>query len=109
MKKYYKKRNHFKVTIPDKYLSTCNKGNKYYKSSACPTCPTCAQERKPDNGFLSLLSAPARRALENNRITSLQKLSTYSEKEILQFHGMGPASLPKLRSALKEIGLSFRN
>ena len=97
------------MATSEKNLRTCNKGHKYYKSSDCPTCPTCEQERKPDNGFLSFLSAPARRALENNGITSLQKLSKYSEKEILQFHGMGPASLPKLRSALKENGLSFRN
>ena len=55
--------------------------------------------------FFHCSRAPARRALENNGITSLQKLSTYSEKEILQFHGMGPASLPKLRSALKEDGI----
>ncbi|ETI69752.1 RNA polymerase alpha subunit C-terminal domain-containing protein [Neobacillus vireti] len=92
-----------------KNLRTCTKGHNYYKSSDCPTCPTCEQERKPNHGFLSLLSAPARRALENNGITSLQKLSKYSEKEILQFHGMGPASLPKLRSALQENGLAFRN
>lgn len=77
-------------------------------SSDCPTCPICEQERKPENGFLALLSAPARRALENNGIVSLQQLSKYSEIEILKFHGIGPASLPKLRSALKEEGLSFR-
>ncbi|WP_083858698.1 RNA polymerase alpha subunit C-terminal domain-containing protein [Paenibacillus sp. OSY-SE] len=92
-----------------KNLRTCNKGHQYFKSSDCPTCPICEQERKPDTGFLSLLSAPARRALEHNGITSLEKLSTYSEKEILQFHGMGPASLPKLRAALQEEGLSFKN
>ena len=91
-----------------KNLRTCEKGHKYYKSSDCPTCPTCEQERKPNNGFLSLLSAPARRALENNGVTSLEELSKYSEKDILLLHGMGPASLPKLRSALKESGLSFR-
>ncbi|MGG3563073.1 RNA polymerase alpha subunit C-terminal domain-containing protein [Neobacillus rhizosphaerae] len=90
-------------------IRTCNKGHKYYKSSECPTCPICEQEHKPENGFLSLLSAPARRALENNGVTSLEELSSYSEKEILKFHGMGPASLPKLRSALKEKGLSFKN
>ncbi|MGE7186207.1 RNA polymerase alpha subunit C-terminal domain-containing protein [Peribacillus sp. NPDC006672] len=88
---------------------TCEKGHKYYKSSDCPTCPVCEKERKPDTGFLSLLSAPARRALENNGITSLQQLSTYSEKEILKFHGMGPASLPKLRAALETGGLSFKD
>lgn len=97
------------MTTADKNLRTCSNGHNYYKSSDCPTCPTCEQERKPKSGFLSLLSAPARRALENNGITSLQELSTYSEKEILQFHGMGPASLPKLRTALKENGLSFKN
>jgi hypothetical protein len=97
------------MTTPNKNLKTCNKGHKYYKSSDCPTCPICERERKPENGFLALLSAPARRALENNGVTSLQKLSTYREKEILKFHGMGPASLPKLRSALKENGLSFKD
>lgn len=97
------------MTTSQKNLRTCNKGHKYYKSSDCPTCTICEQERKPANGFLSLLSAPARRALENNGISSLQELSKCSEKEILQLHGMGPASLPKLRTALKENGLSFRN
>lgn len=97
------------MTNSEENLRICDKGHKYYKSSDCPTCPICEQERKPDNGFLSVLSAPARRALENNGVTSLQELSKFNEKEILQFHGMGPASLPKLRSALKEKGLSFRN
>jgi DNA-directed RNA polymerase alpha subunit len=92
-----------------KNLRICEKGHKYYKTSDCPTCPTCEEERKPDTGFLSLLSAPARRALENNKITSLEELSKYSEKEILKFHGMGPASIPKLKSALEEKGLAFRN
>jgi DNA-directed RNA polymerase alpha subunit len=93
----------------EKNLKICKKGHKFYKSSDCPSCPTCEAERKPESGFLSVLSAPARRALEHNGVTSLQELSTYSEKEILKFHGMGPASLPKLRLALEEEGLSFRD
>ncbi|MFP7300217.1 RNA polymerase alpha subunit C-terminal domain-containing protein [Neobacillus niacini] len=97
------------MTTSEKSLRICDRGHKYYKSSDCPTCPTCELERKPESGFLSLLSAPARRALESNGITSLQELSTYSEKEILKFHGMGRASLPKLRSALEEEGLSLKN
>lgn len=97
------------MATSDKDLRTCNKGHQYYKSSDCPSCPICEKERKPDSGFLSVLSAPARRALEHHGITSLQELSQYSEKEILQFHGMGPASLPKLRTALQEEGLSFKN
>ncbi|MEJ9233116.1 RNA polymerase alpha subunit C-terminal domain-containing protein [Peribacillus butanolivorans] len=97
------------MTTSKKNVRTCNKGHKYYKGSDCPTCPICEQERKPDNGFLSLLSAPARRAMETNGVTSLQQLSKFSEKEILQFHGMGPASIPKLRTALETNGLSFKN
>ena len=92
----------------NKSLRTCTKGHKYYKSSDCPTCPTCEQERKPESGFLSTLSNPARRALENNGITTIQELSKYSEKDILKLHGMGPASLPKLRDALVSNGLSFK-
>lgn len=97
------------MTTLKKNLRTCSEGHEYYKSSDCPVCPICEQQRKPDDGFLSLLSTPARRALEHNGITSLQLLSKYSEKEILKFHGMGSASLPKLRGALKEKGLSFKS
>ncbi len=77
------------MTTPNKTLKTCSRGHKYYKSSDCPTCPICEQERKPEHGFLASLSAPARRALENNGIVTLQKLSTYIEKEILKFHLIG--------------------
>ncbi|MBZ5751671.1 DNA-directed RNA polymerase subunit alpha C-terminal domain-containing protein [Metabacillus rhizolycopersici] len=62
-----------------------------------------------EKGFLSQLSAPARRALESNEITTLQQLSKFSEKEILQFHGIGSSSLPKLKAVLKEEELSFEN
>lgn len=92
-----------------KTLRTCDKGHNFYKSSDCLSCPTCEKERKPDNQFPSRLGAPARRALENNGIKTLEQLSKFTEKEILQLHGMGPASLPKLRAALEEEGLSFRN
>ena len=91
-----------------KTLRTCRKGHQYYKSSDCPTCPFCEGEKRPKGDFLSLLSAPARRAFENNGITSLKKLSQYSEKEILGFHGMGKATIPILRTSLNEAGLSFK-
>lgn len=96
------------MTVTKKNLRTCEQGHQYYKSSDCPTCPICEQEKKPAAGFLSALSAPARRALENAGITTLQTLARHTEKEILTFHGMGPASLPKLRDALQAAGLSFR-
>lgn len=97
-----------KMAESNKTIRTCKQGHQYEKSSDCPTCPICERGRKPKQGFMSLLSAPARRALENNGITSLDELAKYSEKEILKLHGMGPASMPKLRSALHEAGLSFK-
>ena len=92
----------------EKNKRICSNGHIYYKSSDCPTCPVCEAKRKPAEGFLSVLAAPARRALENNGIGTLKDLSKYSEEEILKFHGMGPGSIPKLRKALKEKGLAFR-
>lgn len=55
-----------------------------------------------------MLYAPARRALVNHGITMIEQLATYTEKEILKLHGMGKASLPALREALKAHGLAFR-
>lgn len=89
-------------------LKICINGHRFYKSSDCPTCPICEQERKPEEGFLSLLSAPARRALENAGIKTLDQLAKRSEAEILELHGMGPSSIPKLRKTLKSEGYSFR-
>lgn len=97
------------MVVKPKQQKKCPKGHTYYKSTDCPTCPVCEQERKPESGFMTTLSAPARRALEKAGVFTLKKLSTYSKAEILAFHGMGPASIPKLQSALGEKGLSFRS
>lgn len=88
-------------------LKTCRNGHQCHKSSDCPTCPICEEERKPKDGFLSILAAPARRALENQKIKSLEELSKWSEKEILKLHGMGPSTIPKLKKVLEANGLSF--
>jgi hypothetical protein len=97
------------MAIAKKKLRTCSKGHTYYKTSDCPTCPVCEKESNPETGFLSLMSAPARRALESEGITTLRQLSKWTETELLQLHGMGPGSLPKLRSILKSEGLQFKN
>ena len=93
----------------EKSLRTCKEGHKYYKTSDCPVCPKCEEMGKPESGFLSLISAPARRALEGKGIKTLQLLSQYSEKEILKLHGIGPTAIPKLREALKSQGLNFKD
>jgi DNA-directed RNA polymerase alpha subunit len=84
----------------------CENGHEYFKSSDCPVCPICEKEKNVE-GFLAVLGAPARRALENAGIKTLEQLSKKTERDILMLHGMGPASLPKLRAALKSKGLSF--
>ena len=90
-----------------KTLRTCDKGHQYYKSSDCPVCPVCASEDQT-YGFLSLLSAPARRALENNGIRTPGQLSQMTEKEVLKLHGMGKASIPVLKKIMQADGLSFK-
>lgn len=87
---------------------TCENGHTFFKTSDCPTCPICENERKPTDGFLSKLGAPARRALERENILSLEELSKWTKKELLQLHGLGPSSIPKLENALNEIGLYLK-
>jgi len=89
-------------------LKICSKGHQFYKSSDCPVCPICEVEKKPADGYLSLLSAPARRALENANIKTLQDLTKFTEKELLNLHGLGPSSIPKLKMALSGAGLKFK-
>jgi DNA-directed RNA polymerase alpha subunit len=90
-----------------KSLRVCPNGHRYYKSSDCPVCPVCETNKIPDAEFLSVLSAPARRALENAGINSIKKLLSRSEAELLRLHGFGPSSLPRLRGYLKKQGLDL--
>ena len=87
----------------------CKYGHTFYKSTDCPTCPTCEKLKEPASGFLALLSNPARNALLHYGIDTIEKLSSYSEKEILKLHGTGKASLPVFHKSLEENGLSFKD
>lgn len=87
---------------------TCKNGHQYTKTSDCPTCPVCEAKRKPQDDFLSRLAAPARRALESQGIHMVEQLAAYTEKQILQLHGMGKSSIPKLKIMLAEKGLDFK-
>lgn len=89
-------------------LRTCSRGHAYYKSGSCPVCPLCEAAKKPADGFPAGLPAPARRALANAGIRTLQQLAAWSEEELLQLHGLGPRSLPLLSAALQAAGLRFR-
>lgn len=90
---------------------TCDRGHKFQKSSDCPICPVCWSVYYKDKNrgdFPKGIGAPALRALLNAKITSIDKIAKYTEKEILQLHGMGPKTIPLLKSALKKKGLDFK-
>lgn len=101
-----------KFTSPEKRNTpsksyTCSKGHVFQKSSDCRTCPQCAQMSKKSY-FLPTLSAPAQRALQLKGIHELQQLTEWSAKEILQWHGVGPSAIPKIKDALLAAGLSLK-
>ncbi len=54
------------------------------------------------------LAKPAQRALQNAGIDNLEKLSSYSEKEISKLHGIGKNAIEILKKELKQKGLSFK-
>lgn len=87
---------------------TCKYGHTFYKSTDCPICPKCEKLKEPASGFLALLGNPARNALLHYGIDTAQKLSTYTEKEILSLHGIGKASLSTFKKALEDKGLTFK-
>jgi hypothetical protein len=53
------------------------------------------------------LSAPARRALEAAGYTTLERLTTVSERDLLLLHGMGPKGIRVLREALADRKLTL--
>ncbi|KAA2224937.1 hypothetical protein FW780_05710 [Chryseobacterium sediminis] len=63
----------------------------------------------PKEEFLhGVIAIPARRALEKEKINSLEKLSDYSEKEIMQLHGFGKNTMVKLKNYMKENQVWFK-
>ena len=53
------------------------------------------------------LASPARRALVGAGYVRLEQLTSLSEADVLQLHGMGPKAMDQLRRALAARGLSF--
>lgn len=92
-----------------KFKRTCTQGHIYYKSSDCVSCPICAYANRADSVFLTKLSAPARRALQQEKIDSVEKLATYTQQQILRLHGIGKSTIPILLQALQEVDLTFKS
>ena len=89
-------------------IRICEFGHSFSKSSACPVCPVCEQNKKRGS-FFEGLSAPACRALENAGISSLTDLSVFTEKEVLKFHGVGKSAIRLLKEKLNKAGYAFKS
>ncbi len=64
---------------------------------------------KNDKFLQGILAAPARRALEKEKIDSLEKLSDYSEEDIRKLHGFGKNAIDKLKNHMAEHQIYFKN
>lgn len=70
----------------------------------------CIVDHVVKGSFLQgIIAIPARRTLEIEKIDSLEKLSNYSEEEIMQFNGFGKYTLEKLKNHMKDNQIAFKN
>lgn len=70
----------------------------------------CAVNYAVKGNFLQgIIPLPARRALEKEKIDTLEKLSDYSEKEIKQMCGFNKNALQKLKLHMMENDMYFKN
>ena len=65
-------------------------------------------KKSRSNDLPAKLGAPAERALADAGIKNLKQLTKFTEAEIKQIHGVGPNALGKLRQALADQGLLFK-
>ncbi|MBP6090032.1 MAG: hypothetical protein KA521_02160 [Crocinitomicaceae bacterium] len=58
--------------------------------------------------LITTISKPAQLALIHAKIDSSELLALFTEKELLQMHGVGPSAIPKIKDHLKEKGLHLK-
>ena len=63
----------------------------------------------PNAAAFPPVGGPALRALANAGIRSLDQLAKWSERDLLELHGMGPKGVRLLKEALEAGGRRFRN
>lgn len=88
---------------------TCVNGHNYTPTPTMKNCPICAQKTTSKTNPFATLPAPARRALQSKGITTTKKLSALTEKEISALHGIGPSSIPKLKTIMASEGMQFKS
>lgn len=95
---------------------TMSKHKKRTDESLCPITSdrkrrlaSDAQTDAINRNFPAGIARPALRALVAADLTTLEQLTTISEVELSQLHGMGPKAIETLRAGLRAQGLDFRN
>lgn len=86
----------------------CTNGHTFEKTSDCPTCPICAKDElitAYKTGFPKI-GSPAYFALKDKGI-ALSDLPKFTEKQLLQIHGIGPKAVRILRAYLQDNGQAF--
>lgn len=58
---------------------------------------------------LPKIGAPATRALAEIGVSQVEQLASYTEKELLAVHGVGPKAIRILRPVMAELGVTFRD
>lgn len=72
--------------------------------------PVCTDDHSVKGDFLKgIIAMPARRALEKEKIDTLEKLSGYSEEEIMNFHGFGKNTMERLKKHMAEYQVFFKD
>jgi len=65
------------------------------------------REPRPAGTPLPRIGAPATRALRAEGLTTLERVATRTEAELIAMHGVGPVAIDRLREALAEQGSGF--
>lgn len=58
--------------------------------------------------LLQKLAKPAQRAIRSLGITTIEQLSKYSEKQVIELHGLGKNAMNIIKQTLNDNGLFFR-
>ena len=58
--------------------------------------------------LLRKLASPARRALENTEVKTIEALAQMSEEEIMELHGIGRNAVKTIKAFMDEHGFSFK-
>ena len=68
-----------------------------------------SEKQQLESDFPKKLAKPAIRALNGAGLTKLEQLTTFTEAELLELHGMGPKAMELIRQALSVRGIDFKN